>query len=244
MKIRKENRPFVFAHRGASGYLPENTIESFARAIEMNADGIELDVQLSKDGQIIVCHDESIDRVSDHKGFVKDFTLEELKSFNFNNKMEGSYQIATLQEVLDLIKPTELLLNIEIKSNIFQYPNLEEMTLDMVRRNGMEKQVLYSSFNHYSLQKIREMDKDAYIGFLHEDGIIKMAEYARSYGADALHPALYHLLNPLYIKNAREQGLEINTYTVNEELYMMMAKKLQIDGIFTNYPDKALQLYK
>ena len=78
----------IWAHRGASGYCPENTIEAFEKAIEMNSDGIELDVQLTKDGQIVVCHDELIDRVSNHKGFLKDFTYEELASFNFNNKMD------------------------------------------------------------------------------------------------------------------------------------------------------------
>ena len=81
----------IWAHRGASGYCPENTIEAFEKAIEMNSDGIELDVQLTKDGQIVVCHDELIDRVSNHKGFLKDFTYEELASFNFNNKMDEKY---------------------------------------------------------------------------------------------------------------------------------------------------------
>ena len=110
----------IWAHRGASGYCPENTIEAFEKAIEMNSDGIELDVQLTKDGQIVVCHDELIDRVSNHKGFLKDFTYEELASFNFNNKMDEKYpfcKIPLLSEVLEMIKPTKLVLNIELKTS-------------------------------------------------------------------------------------------------------------------------------
>ncbi len=244
MNIHREDRPFVFAHRGASGYRPENTLESFALAAEMKADGIELDVQLTKDGEIVVIHDEKIDRTSDHKGWVKDFTLEELKSFNFCYTYEGVYRIPTLGEVFDLIKPTGMIINIELKNSVILYPQMEEKVLALVREKGMENQVIYSSFNHYSMRHIKQLCPAAYVGFLHSDVFIDMAKYGREYGADALHPGLNAAQVPAYTAQAHENGLEVNVYTINDEIYMKMAQQFRVDGIFTNYPDKALSLYK
>ncbi|MBR0138582.1 MAG: glycerophosphodiester phosphodiesterase [Erysipelotrichaceae bacterium] len=244
MNIHRENRPFVFGHRGASGYLPENTLESFKMAAEMGADGIELDVQLTKDGKLIVLHDERIDRTSDHKGWAKDYTLEELKSFNFNNGFEGVYRIPTLEEVFDLIKPTGLIVNVELKNSIILYPQMEEKVLALVREKGMENQVIYSSFNHYSMVHMKQLDPDAYVGFLHSDNFIDMADYGKKYGATALHPGLNVAQVPEYTIKAHENGLEVNVYTINEEIHMKLAAQFKVDGIFTNYPDRALSLYK
>ena len=111
------NKPLVWAHRGASGYAPENTLAAFKKAVEMKADGVELDVQLTKDGEIVVCHDETIDRTSDKKGLLMDYSLEELKKFDFSNSnpaFEGE-QIPPMSEVFDLLKDTDLTINIELK---------------------------------------------------------------------------------------------------------------------------------
>lgn len=244
MNIRKEDRPFVFAHRGASGYRPENTLESFALAIEMNADGIELDVQLTKDGQVVVIHDETINRTSDHQGRVMDYTLEELKTFDFNNHMEGVFRIPTLAEVLDLMKNTGMIINIELKNSVFFYPGMEQKVIDLVAERNMKDQIIYSSFNHVSLMKLREIDPDAYVGLLHSDNYIDMGKYGAAHKANALHPAFYLLQDPQYIKQCHENGLECNSYTINEVQYMKIARQMKVDGIFTNYPDVAISLYK
>ena len=112
--------PLVWAHRGASGYAPENTIPAFELAAEMGADGVELDVQFTKDGQIVVCHDETIDRTSNGCGWVKDHTLEELLALSFDNgnKAYEGAQIPTMQEVFDALRPTNLTINIELKTGI------------------------------------------------------------------------------------------------------------------------------
>ena len=110
----------VWAHRGASAYAPENTLEAFLLAAEQGADGVELDVQLTKDGEMVVVHDEEIDRVSDGSGFVKDYTLAELKNLNFN-KTHLEYQnvkIPTLREVYEALKPTGMTINVELKTGI------------------------------------------------------------------------------------------------------------------------------
>ena len=154
--FKKKDTPLVWAHRGASGYAPENTIESFGMAIEQGADGIELDVQLTKDDVLVVIHDEWIDRTSDGKGWVKDYTFEELRKFNYNRtcpKYEHAY-IPTLREVYGLIKPTKLTINVEIKSGVVFYPEIERKVIALTREMGMEDRVLYSSFNHYTLSLI------------------------------------------------------------------------------------------
>ena len=141
----------IFAHRGASGYESENTLEAFALAVEQGADGIELDVQLSRDGQMVIIHDENVDRVCNGTGWVKDYTLEELKRFQVSTPEGKKGRIPTLREVLELVKPSGIKVNIELKTGIFWYPELERMVIEEVKHQGMEDRIIYSSFNHYSM---------------------------------------------------------------------------------------------
>ena len=174
----------IFAHRGASGYAPENTLEAFALAMEMGADGIELDVQLTKDGEVVVIHDEVIDRVSNGKGLVKDYTLVQLRKFSFDNHMEGyeNISIPTLKEVLELVKASKMEVNIELKTGIYWYLGLEEKVLEIVKNREMHKRVIYSSFNHYSVQKIKELDQKAETAYLYSDVILNVENYAKGTG--------------------------------------------------------------
>ena len=131
-----QERTKVWAHRGASGYVPENTLDAFQKAVEMGADGIELDVQMTKDGELVVIHDETIDRVSDGKGWVKDYTYAELKKFNFN-KTHPEYEreeIPTLEQVYLLIKPTNLMINVEIKTGIV---NAVDYACDILKADAL-----------------------------------------------------------------------------------------------------------
>ncbi len=131
----------IFAHRGASAYAPENTLESFALAAKMGPDGIELDVQRTRDGELVVCHDETIDRTSDGHGWLKDYTLEELRALHFN-KTHPEYKdarIPTLREVYELMRPTGLLINVELKTGIFTYDGIEEQAAYLTREMKMER---------------------------------------------------------------------------------------------------------
>ena len=185
----------VFAHRGASGYAPENTLQAFQLAQEQGADGIELDVQLTKDGEVVVIHDETIDRTSTGKGYVRDYTLAELKKFSFHNHMEKykGVKIPTLREVLELVKPGKMEVNIELKTGIFWYPDIEEKTMKIVKEAGMEDRVIYSSFNHYSVQKVRSLDEKAETAYLYSDVMLDVEKYAQNTGVCGLHPAVFHL---------------------------------------------------
>ena len=182
----------IFAHRGASGYAPENTLEAFRLAMEQGADGIELDVHLTKDGEVVVIHDETLDRTSDGQGKVRDYTLEELKKFSFHNHIEKykGVQIPTLKEVLDLVENSSMKVNIELKTGIYWYEGIEEKTMEIVKNKKMEGRVIYSSFNHYSIQKILEQDIHAETAYLFSDVTLNMEKYAKETGVKGLHPAV------------------------------------------------------
>ncbi len=212
----------------------------------MHADGIELDIQMTKDGEIVICHDETIDRTSNGKGWLKDYTLAELKALRFNNHMESKgfdEQIPTMREVFELIRPTDLMINIELKTGIVFYENIEEKILAMTKEYGMEDRVIYSSFNHYSAKKIKELKPDAYVGFLYEDGPIGMPAYAKKHGMNAIHPALYNLQYPGIMAECAAEGLEVNVWTVNTKEHMELCAGMGVNGIFTNYPDLARKVY-
>lgn len=237
-------KPLVWAHRGASGYAPENTLAAFEKAVELGADGVELDIQLTKDDEIVVIHDEKIDRTSDGKGWVKDYTLEELRGFNYN-RTKPEYEhadIPTMREVFELLKPTGLFINIEIKTGVFFYEKIEEKILALTQEMGMEDRVCYSSFNHYTVKRIHELKPDAEVGFLYADGPIDMPSYGEKYGVNALHPALYNLQYDGFIKECKEKGLKLNVWTVNEKEHMQLCCKYGVNAIITNYPDIAREV--
>ena len=237
-------KPLVWAHRGASGYAPENTLAAFQKAVDLGADGVELDIQLTKDDQIVVIHDETIDRTSDGKGWVKDYTLEELRAFNYNRtKPEYKHaDIPTMREVFELLKPTGLFINIEIKTGVVFYEKIEEKILALAKEMGMEDRVCYSSFNHYTVTRIHELKPDAEVGFLYADGPIDMPSYGVKHGVNALHPALYNLQYDGFVKECKEKGLKLNVWTVNERPYIEMCCQYGVDAIITNYPDIAKEV--
>lgn len=234
----------VIAHRGASNKAPENTIPAFQTAIRQGADGIELDVQMSKDGELVVIHDEQIDRTSNSAGRVCDFNLVELKSMDFGSWFSKEYEsisLPTLREVMDIIKDTKLNLNIEIKNGIINYQKIEEKIIDLVSKYNLDDRVIYSSFNHYSLMKIKKINSDAKIGLLYVAGLYEPWQYAQRLGADALHP-LYLSLNDEIVSKCTERDIIVNTYTVDDEVSMVKLFNLGIDGIITNKPDIAINI--
>lgn len=233
----------VLGHRGASGYAPENTLEAFKLAMDMGADGFELDVHLSKDGELVVIHDETVDRTTDGTGFVGEMTLAELKALDASNHKEGykGAKIPTLGEVYDLIRDTDHIVNVEIKTDNIFYPQLEEKVLALEKEKGMEGRIVYSSFNHYTVKKIRTLAPDAQIGMLFGDVLVEPYDYCKSVGANLLHPSKANLNVPGFAEKAKEAGLGMNVWTVNEVEYMEKCLACGA-GIVTNYPDIAVKL--
>ena len=235
----------VIAHRGASGYAPENTLEAFLLAIEQGADGIELDVQLSRDGIPVVIHDETIDRVTDRTGYVKDYTLQELKELTVLKDRFPQYsqsKIPTLKEVLEAVKSSGIQVNIELKTGIYWYPDIEKKVAEIVEETGMKEKIIYSSFNHYSVQRIKEIVPDAETAYLYSDVILNVEDYARKTKVDGLHPAVYHVKMADFLKGYIESGLNVRVWTVNEEADMKALTEAGVTAGFTNYPDVAARI--
>lgn len=238
--------PLIWGHRGASGHAPENTLPAFKMAADMGADGVELDIQLTSDGVIVVCHDETIDRTSNGAGWLKDFTFDELRKLDFSNG-NAAYEgitIPTMEEVLDLLAPTGLTINIELKTGIIFYDRIEEKILELVERKGWEDRVIYSSFNHYTVRRIKELDPSAKVGLLYADGPIDMPGYGKHHNADALHPAFYNLQYPDFMEDCRKNSLDVNVWTVNSREELLACREYGVNAVITNYPAKARALYE
>ena len=244
--MRTNDHPLIWGHRGASGHAPENTLPAFRMAADMGADGVELDVQATKDGVLVVCHDETVDRTSNGAGWVKDFTFEEIRKLDFSggNAAYEGLKIPSMEEVLDLLAPTGLTINIELKTGIVFYDRIEEKILQLVRNKNWEDRVIYSSFNHYSVRRIKELDPAAKTGLLYADGPIDMPGYGKRIGADALHPALYNLQYPDLLEDCRRYGLAVNVWTVNSAQELLLCRDLGVNAVITNYPEKARILYE
>lgn len=237
-------RTKVWAHRGASAYAPENTLEAFELAVSQMADGIELDIQMTKDGKLAVIHDETIDRIWDGSGYVKDFTMEELKSFRCSRIWPdfSASVIPELKEVLELIKPSGLTVNIELKTGVFRYKGIEKEALKQVKKAGMEERVIYSSFHHPTIIKVKRLNPNALTGLLFSDGLINVPAYAKLIGADALHPSLNLLRSKKLIRKAKKKKLPLHVWTVNDKSMMEYFAEQEIEAIITNYPDIAKEI--
>ncbi len=182
----------IWAHRGCSMKYPENTLMAFEAAAKLDGiTGIELDVQLTKDGKLVVFHDENVSRVTDGKLGVRDYTYEEIRKLRVAYADELSSQIPSLDEVLALLKPycfnKGLLINIELKTSKVRYEGIEEKTLECVKSHGLEKYIVYSSFLPESVKHMKELDADVKTGIL-ASSLSDCIELAVKTGADALHP--------------------------------------------------------
>jgi len=233
----------IHAHRGASACRPENTLEAFATAIEQGADAIELDVHLTKDGEIVVAHDAWLERVSNGTGYINDHTLEELKSLDFGKQVSNGpvCRIPTLSEVFSLVKPSGHFVNVELKTTERQYPDLPAKLLALAGEYAMGERVIYSSFNHYSLKEIKTRDPKARIGLLYELAMVDPWVYANYLGADAIHPHYFVIAAlPETVERCHEHGVEINVWTVDEPDAVKLMLKCAVDGIITNKPETAV----
>lgn len=234
----------IWAHRGASGYAPENTIPAFKLAVEQGADGIELDVHMSADGKLMVIHDETVDRTSNGTGRVVDMTCQELKRLDFSNGIDGyqNVRIPTLKEVYGLLRNTNLTVNVEVKGEEVIYDGIWNELVALEREMGMQGRVIYSSFNHYILMKIREADPEACIGLLYSNAIVDPWVYAKYLNADAIHPHYMAALGcPGLLEGCRKAGVAVHPWTANDPQVMRALLNAGVEAIITNYPNLALQ---
>lgn len=182
----------IWAHRGCSQRYPENTLLAFGKAAQLQGlAGIELDIQLTKDGQIVVIHDERVDRTTDGTGYVQDYSLSELKRLSIDAGNSPCQTIPTIEEVFGLLYErlkAGLKLNIELKNSNVPYEGMEEKIVDLVHRTGIEDSVVYSTFYARSLEKIRMLDPETELGILDIKASDCMYKLKGGCGATALHP--------------------------------------------------------
>ncbi len=237
----------IYAHRGASAYAPENTMVAFERAIEMGAQGIELDVHLSLDGALMVIHDPDVKRTTNGKGNIIDLTSTQLRELDASHTFADckGAKIPTLQEVYELIKPTNLLVNVEIKTDGVAYAGIEQKLLSLEKSMGMRNRVLYSSFNHYTLRNLHKMDPHTFLGVLYNNALDDPWGYAQHIGAKALHPEYKIILNtPGYVACAHAAGLAVNTWTVDTSAEIRQLMDLGVDIVMTNKPNIGIETRK
>jgi glycerophosphoryl diester phosphodiesterase len=234
----------IFAHRGSAGTHPENTLEAFYEADKVGADGIELDVQLTKDGEVVVIHDETVDRTTNGKGFVKDLTLKEIQKLDAsykNKKLFRKSGIPSLREVFAWLKTNNLYCNIELKNNIIDYPGLEEKVMEIIREFEMEHRIIISSFNHYSIVHCYHLEPRIEIAPLFSSTIYMPWVYARSLRAKSIHPNIRAATDEI-IKVAEHNGVAVRPYTINKESLMKRLFQVNCSAFFTDYPDKAIKI--
>lgn len=178
----------IWAHRGCSQNYPENTLLAFSKAIELkNLCGIELDVQLTKDNELVVIHDERVDRTTEGVGYVRDFTLKELKTLN----IYPGQKIPTMAEVFDLIGDrlkNGMKLNIELKNSVYHYDGMEEKIVDMVESLGLADSIVYSSFYAQSIQTLKDMEVASELAILDKNVSDCLYKANGGCGATSLHP--------------------------------------------------------
>lgn len=234
----------LIAHRGSRLEAPENTLAAYDKALQYDIAGLEIDIHLSKDGEIIVMHDLTVDRTTDGSGWIKDMTLAELKALDAGAGFDASFaeeRVPTLSEVCEFIKGQNIILNIELKNNFILYDELEEKMLQTVYDFALADRLTVSSFNHESLYRIGQLDPNIATALLYGYRIHRPWEYAKEVGATALHPD-YRLLSEEMVRTVHEHGLQINPYTPNEPDHVQRVAALGVDHIITdNLPAVAVK---
>jgi glycerophosphoryl diester phosphodiesterase len=240
------DHPLNFAHRGASSEAPENTIAAFLLAAELGADGIELDVQLSKDGEVVVIHDLWLETTTDGHGPVRARTraeLQELDAGSWFDPIFAQQRIPTLQEVVEAVGQ-RLLLNIELKTASLVDSDLARAVVRIVEENQLLDRVIVSSFNHLALRKVRQLNPRVPIGLLYSPDMslpLRRTWLRPLLRPEALHP--YHeMIDAEAVRWAKERGYRIHTWTVDDAGTMWQLVRLGVDLIITNRPDLLRQV--
>lgn len=239
-------QPIIFAHRGASAHAPENTLAAFELALAQHTDAIELDVKLSADGRVVVIHDPTVDRTTGRKGYVKDLSLAELRALDagsfFSEKYNGE-KIPTLEEVFESVGKRTFI-NVELTNYNTPRDELVETVCMLVKKFGLQNQVMFSSFLASNLSKARAYLPDVPRGLLALQGLL--GAWARSFGFafgryQALHPYLKDV-TPEQVQRVHRLRRRVHVWTVNAAEDMRRLFHWGADAIFTDDPQLAVQM--
>lgn len=228
----------IYAHRGCSGTYPENTLAALKAAAELPITGVEIDVHLTKDREIVVIHDEKVNRTTDGEGYVRDMTLNELRKLDAGSWFSAEFageKIPTLDEVFDVFQDTNHRLNIELKTDVFPYVGLVDKVLEAAEKRGFAHRILISSFNHEDIQTV-SLRKSVESAILTKEVYVDVFDYARVVGTNRIHMSLPGAFRRM-ATDALHRGAIVYVYTVNQLEYAHQLQQIGIHGIFTDYPE-------
>lgn len=234
----------ILAHRGYAAEYPENTMLAFKEAEKAGADGLELDVQMTRDGELVVIHDEKVDRTTDGFGLVVNYSLEELRKLDARFKFKElpkKEQIPSLDEVLEWLSGTGMICNIELKNSIIPYEGMEEKVINKVRQYGLSDRIIISSFNHYSIVHSYLLAPEIEIAPLLSEGLYMPWIYAQSIKAKGFHPH-WRAAPDQIVSASLESGIEVRPYTVNKENELERLFKVDCSAVITDDPAKAKKM--
>jgi glycerophosphoryl diester phosphodiesterase len=229
----------IFAHRGYSGKYPENTMTAFKKAAETHCYGIELDVQLTKDGTVAVIHDERVDRTTDGTGWVEEFPFVDIQKLNANKihpETAPRESIPSFDEYCAWVKQTNLVTNVELKTGCVYYSGLEEKTLAVIKKYGLEEHMFFSSFNPLSLILLRKAAPEIPCGLLVEHPVVHAGIMCRQFGFEYYHPGVDGLTESS-VEECHAEGRDVHVWTINSIEGKNTLASWGVDGIFTNYPE-------
>lgn len=231
--------PLIFAHRGFSSAAPENTLVAFEKALKLPVDGVEFDVQMTRDKQLVVIHDETLDRTTNGHGYIKDHNYSEIEKFDagswFSKEFAGQ-KVPLLDEVLALLSRYNVLANIELKTSFISYKGIEELTLKLVDKYGMKNRVGISSFNPMSIKNVKVIDSSYKTALLEEVVLNNSIDFVKELKAEAFH-VNYKNMGALNVKRFHDAGILVRCYTVNNEADMERLVFWKVNGVFTDRPD-------
>lgn len=219
-------------HRGAIGFEPENTLPSFQKALDLNVDGIELDVHVCKTGELIVIHDFTVDRTTNGSGAISELSLSDIKSLRINDEIE----VPTLEEVLDLVDK-RCLVNIELKGRHTAKPVSHLIEKYILESDYSYDDFIVSSFQREELEMMCGINPNVPLGILTQASVNQALEWANAFSAKAIHPH-FSLLTEHNVQNAQAQGFKVYTWTINETEDIERIKTYNINGIITDFPER------
>ena len=236
----------IFAHKGASGYAPENTLIAIKKAIEMKVDGIEIDIQLTRDGRIVLMHDWKVDRTTTGRGYVYELDFDYIRTLDagqwFTKDFIGEV-VPTLEEVLDIL-PQDMMLNIEIKDTARHHSKIEEKLLEVLKKYPDKfENIIVSSFHHDKIKKLQELEPKLKLALLTNSEFIEIEKYlsTNDLSSYSYHPEINHVSKE-DIEKLHAKGIKIFVWTANKEEDLNYLVKLGVDGVISDYPDLMKEL--